>query len=267
MKRGCICNSVANDGRTEVVMKFLKPIVLFLVLLALGNCAELFSSKEKDNNEDLILAALLANSGTCGQSARSGAAGTGTRYNFFGCSGDAASTLLGLGFTAQNITFNGGLSGTSDASTLVTRASSLSSTGGDKKAGIEITYVLNNASATLKANLPSETSINGPGYLISDITIQKLVDNTASGFTKTASWSSSVGVEKTLCLEVHNETGAHIFGWEGSCDAVDRKNYQFEQSGVTVNVNGDRVGLRLNNAIVKSMTIYSSVIGEVGSFR
>lgn len=267
MKRGCICNSVANDRQTEVVMKFLQPIIIFSILLTLGNCAELFSSKDKDNNNDAILAALLSNSGTCGQSARSGAAGTGTRYNFFGCSGDATTTLLGLGFTAQNITFNGGLSGTSDTSTIVTRASSLSSTGGDKKAGIEITYVLNNASSSLKAILPSEINFNGPGFQMNATGIQKLVDNNATAFTTPGSWGSSVGVEKTLCLEVHNETGAHIFGWEGSCDAVNRGSYQFEEESVTVNVNGDRVALRLNHAVVKSLTIYSSVIGTAGSFR
>ncbi|MCW7504543.1 hypothetical protein [Leptospira paudalimensis] len=247
-------------------MNFLKPILVFVVFVSLGNCAELFSSKEKDNN-DVILAALLANSGTCGQSARSGAAGNGTRFNFFGCSGDATTTLLGLGFTAQNVTFNGGISGTSDASTIVTRASSLSSSGGSKKAGIEVTYVLNNASSTLKAILPGETNFNGPGFLISATTIQKLVDNTSSAFTKSATWGTSLGIEKTLCLEVHEESGAHIFGWEGSCDSVNRSSYQFEQDSVTVNVNGDRVGLRLNNVIVKSMTIYSSVIGTSGMIR
>ncbi|MBL0954157.1 MAG: hypothetical protein IBJ01_05260 [Leptospira sp.] len=247
-------------------MNFLKPILVFVVFVSLVNCAELFSSKEKDNN-DVILAALLANSGTCGQSARSGAAGNGTRFNFFGCSGDATTTLLGLGFTAQNVTFNGGISGTSDASTIVTRASSLSSSGGSKKAGIEVTYVLNNASSTLKAILPGETNFNGPGFLISATTIQKLVDNTSSAFTKSATWGTSLGIEKTLCLEVHEESGAHIFGWEGSCDSVNRSSYQFEQDSVIVNVNGDRVGLRLNNVIVKSMTIYSSVIGTSGMIR
>lgn len=263
MKRGCICNSVANDRQTEVVMKFLQPIIIFSILLTLGNCAELFSSKDKDNNNDAILAALLSNSGTCGQSARSGAAGTGTRYNFFGCSGDVTTTLLGLGFTAQNITFNGGLSGTSDASTIVTRGSSLSSSGGSKKAGIEITYVLNNASSILKANLPSEASINGPGFSIFATGANKLVNDAASAFDdKPASWSSSVGVEKILCLEVHEEgTGAHIFGWEGSCDTVNRNSYQFEQEDVALAVSGDRVALKLNNVVVKSMTIYSSVIG------
>lgn len=267
MKRGCICNSVAYDGQTEVVMKFLQSIFVCSVLFTLGNCAELFQSSKKNNNNDAILAALLGSGATCGQSARSGAAGTGTRYNFFGCSGDASAVLLGFGFTAQNVTFNGGLSGTSDASTIVTRASSLSATGGEKKAGIEITYVLNNASSTLKAILPGETNFNGPGFQINASGIQKLVDNVASALATPGSWGSSVGVEKTLCLEVHNETGAHIFGWEGSCDTVNRGSYQFEEESVTVNVDGDRVGLRINNAVVKSMTIYSSVIGTAGSFR
>ncbi|XDD47649.1 hypothetical protein AB3N60_06100 [Leptospira sp. WS39.C2] len=248
-------------------MKFLQLSILIIAFFTLGNCAELFQSTKKDNNNDAILAALFANNGTCGQSARSGAAGNGTRYNFFGCSGDASATLLGLGFTTQNITFNGGLSGTSDASTLITRASSLSATGGEKKAGIEITYVLNSGSSTLKAILPSDTSFGGPGFSISSTTVQKLVDNAASAFATPATWATSVGIEKTLCLEVHEENGAHIFGWEGSCDSVNRQTYQFEEESVVVNVNGDRIGLRLNNAIVKSMTIYSSVIGTSGMIR
>ncbi|TGL09275.1 hypothetical protein [Leptospira levettii] len=244
-------------------MNFLKPIIVFVVFVSLGNCAELFQASKKDNNNDAIFAALLANSGSCGQSARSGAAGNGTRYNFFGCSGDATTTLLGLGFTAQNVSFNGGLSGTSDASTIVTRASSLSSSGGSKKAGIEVTYVLINASSTLKAILPSESNFNGPGFSIFLTGANKLVNGTASAFDdKPASWSSSLGIEKTLCLEVHEEgSGAHIFGWEGSCDTVNRNAYQFEQEDVALTVSGDRVALRLNNVIVKSLTIYSSVIG------
>lgn len=270
MKRGCICNSVANDGRTEVVMKFLKPIVLFLVLLALGNCAELFSSKEKDSNEDLILAALFAGPG-CGPTAVSGAAGNGTKYNFAGCNGDANVVLSGFGFTVSGVSFNGGIQGTSNSSTIVTNASSLSETGNESKAGMEIVYVMSQSGSSIDAMLQTTSSLAGPGVRLSPTSAQWLNASVANAFgNKTGSpWASSVSVEKTVCLEVHKESGdAHIFGWSLPCNQVDRNNYEFEEKGATItDFSGDRIGLRISNAVVKSVTIYSSPIGAIDSFR
>lgn len=266
MKRGCICNSVANDGRTEVVMKFLKPIVLFLVLLALGNCAELFSSKEKDSNEDLILAFLAG--ARCPTSAVT-VPSNGTKYDFVNCSGDANLVLSGSGFQASNVTLSGGLVGTSNNSTIFTNASSLSNSGGNKKASIEIVYQLNSASSTISAILPSTTSLGGPGFLIQPTKADKIADGSSSAFgTAGTPWTSSVGQEKTLCLEVHEEgSGAHIFGWQGACAAVNRSTYEFEEEDVSVNLGGDRVALRINGATIKSITIYNQSIGAAGSFR
>lgn len=270
MKRGCICNSVANDRQTEVDMKFLQPFMIISMLFAFGNCAELFSSKDKDNNEDLILAALLAGPG-CGPTAVSGSAGNGTKYNFAGCTGDANVVLNGFGFTVNGVSFNAGIQGTSNSSTIVTNASNLSETGNESKAGIEVVYVMNQAGSSIDAMIQTTTSLAGPGVRLSPTSAQWLNATNAFAFgTKAGSpWASSVSVEKTVCLEVHNESGdAHIFGWSLPCNQVDRSNYEFEEDGATISdFSGNRVGLRINNAVIKSITIYSSVIGAVGSFR
>lgn len=266
MKRGCICNSVANDRQTEVDMKFLQPFMIISMLFAFGNCAELFSSKDKDNNEELILAILA---GTRCPSSAVTTPTTGTRYDFANCSGDANLALAGSGFQASNVTLSGGLVGTSNNSTIVTNASSLSNTGGNKKASIEIVYQLNSASSTISALLPATTSFGGPGFLIQPTKADKIADGSSSAFgTAGAPWTSSVGQEKTLCLEVHEEgAGAHIFGWQGACSTVDRGTYQFEEEDVSVNLAGDRVALRINGATIKTLTIYNQSIGTAGSFR
>ncbi|TGL72248.1 hypothetical protein [Leptospira jelokensis] len=252
-------------------MKFLQPFMIVSMLVAFGNCAELFSSKDKDNNEELILAALLAGPG-CGPTAVSGSAGNGTKYNFAGCSGDANTILSGFGFTVNGVTFNSGIQGTSSASTIVTNASSLSETGNESKAGIEVVYVMNQAGSSIDAMIQTTPSLAGPGVRLSPTSAQWLDASTASAFgTKAGSpWASSVSVEKSVCLEVHKESGkAHIFGWSVPCNSVaDRGNYEFDQEDATItNFSGDRVGVRINNAIIKSITIYSTAIGTNGSFR
>ncbi|TGL19206.1 hypothetical protein EHQ46_15565 [Leptospira yanagawae] len=247
-------------------MKFLQPFMIISMLFAFGNCAELFSSKDKDNNEELILAILA---GTRCPSSAVTTPTTGTRYDFANCSGDANLALAGSGFQASNVTLSGGLVGTSNNSTIVTNASSLSNTGGNKKASIEIVYQLNSASSTISALLPATTSFGGPGFLIQPTKADKIADGNSSVFGDlTSTWASSVGQEKTLCLEVHEEgSGAHIFGWQGACSTVDRGTYQFEEEDVSVNLAGDRVALRINGATIKTLTIYNQSIGTAGSFR
>ncbi|MGV3664508.1 MAG: hypothetical protein ACO1NV_00150 [Leptospira bouyouniensis] len=247
-------------------MKFLKPIMIFTVLFSLGNCAELFSSKE-DNNNDQVILALLA--GTRCPSTTVTTPTNGTRFDFANCSGDANLALSGSGFQASNVTLSGGLVGTSNNSTIVTNASSLSNSGGNKKASIEIVYQLNAASSSISAILPSTTSFAGPGFSLLPTTAQKLVDGTASAFGgAAATWGSSVGQDKTLCLEVHQEgAGAHIFGWQGACSTIDRGSYNFEEEDVVVSLGGDRIALRINGATIKSLTIYNQSIGTAGSFQ
>lgn len=257
MKRGCICNSVAYDGQTEVVMKFLQSIFVCSVLFTLGNCAELFQSSKGNNNEETLLA-LLAGA-RCPSSAVS-LPNTGTRFDFANCSGDANLVLAGSGFQASNVTLSSGLVGTSNNSTIITNASSLSNEGGAKKASIEIVYQMNSASSSISAILPSTTTFGGPGFFISPTTAQKIVNGASSAFGTVAApnWSSSVGQEKTLCLEVHEE---------GAGASVNRSVYEFEEDDVSVSIGGDRVALRINGATIKTLTIYNRSIGAAGSFR
>lgn len=265
MKRGCICNSVANACPTEVFMKFVKSISTLAILFSLSNCAELFSSKEDNNNDQLILALL---SGARCPSSTVTSPTNGTKFDFTNCTGDANLALAGSGFQVSNVTLSGGLVGTSNNSTILTNASSLSNSGGNKKASIEIVYQLNAASSTISAILPSTTTFTGPGFLLSATKADKIVNGISSAFgTPGTPWSSSVGQEKTVCLEIHEEgAGAHIFGWQGACATVDRGAYQFEEEDVVVSLAGDRVALRINGATIKSMTIYNQSIGTAGSF-
>ncbi|TGM81544.1 hypothetical protein EHR01_01720 [Leptospira mtsangambouensis] len=246
-------------------MKLTRFFLFSVFTLSVLNCAELFSSKEDQNDDQLILALLVG--ARCPTTSVSTPT-VGTRFDFTNCTGDANLALAGSGFQASNVTLSGGIVGTSNNSTIITNASSLSNSGGNKKASIEIVYQLNSASSTISAILPSTTSFGGPGFLIRDIRADKIVNGTSSAFgTAGAPWSSSVGQEKTLCLEIHEEgAGAHIFGWQGACATVDRSAYQFEEEDVIVILSGDRVALRINGATIKNMTIYNQSIGTAGSF-
>lgn len=266
MKRGCICNSVANDSPTEVFMKFAKIFLFSTILLSVMNCAELFQSDKKDNNDALY--ALLLNAGCTISDVSSPT--SGRKIDFTTCRGDANAALAASGLSSSSVSLSAGLVGTGSSSTIYSNASSLSSLGGEKKASIEIVYVLSQGDSSIDAILPSTTNLSGPGFHILPTTVNKIASNGSnSAFgTLARTWTSSVSAEKTLCLEVHQESGnAHIFGWESSCSLANRNTYQFEEDGVAADFGGDRIGLRINKATIKSITIYSSNIGTAGSFQ
>ncbi|TGK87119.1 hypothetical protein EHQ24_05875 [Leptospira noumeaensis] len=246
-------------------MKFVKLILCSTILLSLMNCAELFQKDKKDNNDALF--ALLLNAGCTISDVSSPT--SGRKIDFTACRGDANAALTASGFSSSSISLSGGLVGTGSTSTVYTNSSSLSSLGGDKKASIEIVYVLSQSDSSISAILPSTTNLSGPGFYISPTTVNKLTSNGSnSALTTPRVWSSSVSAEKILCLEVHQESGnAHVFGWESSCAAANRGTYQFEEDGVAADFGGDRIGLRINKATIKSITIYSANIGTSGSFQ
>ncbi|TGL37812.1 hypothetical protein [Leptospira perdikensis] len=247
-------------------MKFAKLFLFSTILLSVMNCAELFQSKdEKDNNDALF--ALLLNAGCTITNVS--APTSGRKIDFTVCRGDANAALAASGFTSSSVSLSGGLVGTGSNSTVYTTSSSLSSLGGDKKASIEIVYVLSQGDSSVDAILPSTTNLGGPGFHILPTTVNKIASNGSNSALNTPrTWSSSVSAEKTLCLEVHQESGnAHVFGWESSCSSANRGTYQFEEDGVSADFGGDRIGLRINKATIKSITIYSSNIGTSGSFQ
>lgn len=247
-------------------MKF-KLSMILLVLAVFGNCAELFNSEKDNNNDELLLLGLAAGQG-CPTTAVT-APEAGTRINFEACSPiDTGLALSATGFQSRNVTLSGGLVGTSGASNIVSLASRLSNVGGSKKATIEVVYRLNSASSRVDVHLIGTTNFNGPGIRLNPTGPQKLVDTVPSALG-TVSWASSVNTDKTVCLEVHEEgAGAHIFGWQGACASVNRGTYEFEEEDVVIpsGLGGDRVGLIVSGATVKSITIFTKNVGTAGSF-
>ncbi|MDZ4727508.1 MAG: hypothetical protein SH817_15225 [Leptospira sp.] len=246
-----------------------KNLLLFsITLLFTFNCAELFQKEEEDKTAETLLLA-LSNNAVCSAGTSISAQPTnGTRFDFTQCSGPSAAALKLAGFTASNVQLLGGIVGTGDTSTLIRDSSSLSSTGGEKKASIQITYVLAASDSTIDVILPSTTSFSGPTFQITPSEIKKKLATgaTSSLGGRAGSWASSLSQEKTLCLEVHNENGAHIFGWEGECSSVTRGTYGFEEASLSgFDFSGDRIALKINKATIKSLNIYSTNIGIAGS--
>lgn len=239
--------------------------------LFLCQCAEF--SKKKNNDDATTVAVLLAisNNAVCPSgSAISANPSNGTRFDFTACSGPATTALKLAGFTAANVVLSSGIVGTSNTSTVYTDASRLSSTGGDKKATVQISYVLSASDSTIDVVMPSTIGLSGATFQISPTDIKK---KSALGVTSTLGgkagiWTTSLGQEKTLCLEIHNENGAHMFGWQGACSAVARGSYEFEEVAVSgYDFSGDRIGLKINKGTIKSLNIYSTKIGTAGAIR
>lgn len=246
--------------------------LFFSSLFLLGQCAELTGGKESEDNSAETLLLALTNNAVCPSGTAIAAQPTnGTRYDFTQCSGPATAALKLAGFTASSdVQLIGGIVGGGNSSTIYRDSSSLSNSGGEKKASVQITYVLSNTDSTIDVVLPSTTSLSGPTFQITPGEIKKksATGTTSSLGGKAGVWASSVSQEKTLCLEVHSENGAHIFGWEGPCSSVSRTSYGFEEESVSgFDFSGDRIGLRINKATIKSLNVYSSNIGTSGSLR
>ncbi len=251
-------------------MNQIKLLILSSFLL-FSQCAELTGGKDKEDNTAEVLLLALSNNAVCPSGTAITAQPTnGTRFDFTQCSGPATAALKLAGFTATDVQLIGGIVGGGNSSTIVRDSSSLSSTGGEKKASIQITYVLSATDSTIDVVLPSTTSLSGPTFQItpSDIKKKSALGVTSSLGGKAGTWASSLNAEKTLCLEVHNENGAHIFGWEGACSSVARGTYGFEEESVSgFDFSGDRIALRINKATIRSLNVYSANIGTAGSFR
>lgn len=242
--------------------------MLFVLLGLIVNCAE-FQGKDEDNNEELqaILLA-LSNNAVCPTSAVSAAPTNGTRFDFTQCSGPASAALKLAGFTANEVQLIGGLVGSGNNSTIITDASRLSGSATEKKATIQITYVMNASDSTIDVIMPSNTSLSGATFQITTTELKKKLLNGTSALAKPGLWASSQGTEKTLCLEIHNENGAHMFGWNGPCASVNRGTYEFDEESVTgFDFSGDRIALRINKATVRSINIYNANIGTAGNIR
>lgn len=250
--------------------KFLNTILSIMVMLLILNCSELTGGDDDDNTAELAAAALLLNSGaggTCSTETLSSSYSTSrTKYNVSGCD---SSGLSGLGFPSSNI--SSGLKASSTEGTM----GSNGDLGESSKVNVEITYKIDSSDGYIDViGLASVSGSNptGPGIRLQSGSAQTLTaDGTAANFATGTAPSSTVGTQKTVCLEIHSEGGgAHIFGWDSNCDTASSAgslgSYTFESEDVATTINGQRVGFKMKNATMTSFTI-SNAIGTAGSIR
>lgn len=245
---------------------YLMKIHFLILLLTFVQCSELFNKSSSDNSKRNAAAGflLLSQSGGCTQaSVNTIGSTTRTEYNFSGV--NCVSGLATIGFVGENL--QPGLSGTSTSSRLASLTSF--ATSGGKKMNIEVTYTINSSSGYLDVigNASVSGSIaTGPTFRIKPNTISIVTSfgqETAIG-TGTVP-SSPVSTEKTICLEIHEENGAHMFGWNSACASVaNRATYDFEQESVVTTNPGSQVGFVLNNATLKKIIVSRGAIGTAG---
>ncbi len=241
-------------------------IYILILLFTFTQCSELFNKSSSDDSQRNAAAAflVLSQSGGCTQSSvNTIGSTTRTEYNFSGA--NCATGLAAIGFVGENL--SAGLTGSSTSS----RVASLTSfaTSGEKKMNIEVTYTINNSSGYLdvigNASVAG-TVATGPAFRIKSNTIgivSSLGVESAIG-TGTVP-SSPVGTEKTICLEIHEENGAHMFGWNSACASVaNRATYDFDQESVVTTNPGSQVGFVLNNATLKKIIVSRGAIGSSG---
>lgn len=237
--------------------------------MTLIQCAE---TKKSNTTQTALLASLLqactktSLTETISNSAKGVSSPYRTKFDFSNCSGDAVGQLINLGFTGKNLSLNSGLVGTDSESSLVSLGSFV--TGSAKKVNIEVTYTLLASTSSLEvrglatASSSASHKATGPGFQILPTGIKGLTDSGTVDLSSGSSEASAVNTEKTLCLEIHEENGAHILGWAKSCNSLttsERGTYTLNKEGISATI-GDKVNLVLNNARVKQFTI-SSFIG------
>ncbi|TGN17570.1 hypothetical protein [Leptospira idonii] len=239
--------------------------LLALILFA-ANCAE-FGKKKKDNDDLNSLLLVAAGAAGCpAEQSVSASPTVGRKFNLVPCSGDAVSALSVLGFNASNVAFAGGVIGTSDSSTILSKGS-FNALDGREKTTIEVTYSINSVSGYLDVVMRSN-SVNGAAFHITTTKVQTKAPNTGAtaDFTKTTNFALTSFTDNTLCLEMHKEgAGLHVLGWKTACASVNRAVPDFEEEDFGSNT-GAQIGFRLSGATLKSFTAYD-VVGTVTSFQ
>ncbi|MCB1178533.1 MAG: hypothetical protein KDK36_13185 [Leptospiraceae bacterium] len=245
----------------------MKLLLNLIILLFFYNCSELFtkSDNSEEQRNNAILGYLVISQGGCtSQSAASIGSTQRTEYTFTG-SNCNTSSLPAIGFTGENV--SPGLIGTSTASKLASSGSFTLS--GEKKMNIEVTYTINSSSGYLdvvgNASVSGSTA-TGPTFRIKSSTISIITSGGVETAIGTGSPPSSpVGTEKTICLEFHEENGAHMFGWNSACSAIsNRSSYDFDQEAVSTTNPGSSIGFILNNVTLKKIIVSKGAIGNAG---
>ncbi|MEM7184604.1 MAG: hypothetical protein AAF518_27155 [Spirochaetota bacterium] len=242
----------------------MKKLISILVVLQLFSCDQ--STDNNDNQTAAALAFLATQNSTtsCLSTSSDTTTFSGVTRTAYSISG-TCSTDLGASFTADSLTTTGG--------TIVagsTTGRMATSSGSDDEMNVEITYTLNDSSGSItvltNGSASGATMSGGTGFYITPSNVAA-ISNTGSTSTLPSSPSSTVGTTYTLCLEVHNESGIHVFGWSKACSSLttaERGSYEFEIEGFTSTFSDKAVGFVLQNATISSFTISTGAIGTAG---
>ncbi|MDX1961274.1 MAG: hypothetical protein SFU98_22085 [Leptospiraceae bacterium] len=241
-------------------------IILILVALFATNC----ETKKSNNNNGAIAAFLLSSQNGCSTSSAASIAGV-SRTSFSFPSNCTSAGLAAIGFTGSNLNSDSkGITGTGTSSAMASLADFKPT--GEKKQNIEVTFTLNASDAYLEV-IGNATTIgsvaSGPRFRVKPTTITILNQNASGEATIGKSPpAAGTGTERTYCLEIHEENGAHMFGWSKACSdlsTTERGNYEFDTDGFSSTNPGSKVGFILNKASIKSMIISSGKIGTSGA--
>ena len=237
-----------------------KFIPLLILLTIFFQCAE----RKKSNSNSSLLGGLLLlqNSSPCPGVASATAIGSVSRteYSFTSCNSGTVT-----GFTSENISASSGITGTTANSRLASIA-----TFGTEKVNIEVTFTLNSSGGYLDViglGLSSSASISGPGYRVSESGIKYFsLGGTPTAIATGVTPSTALNTQKTYCLELHKENGAHLFGWSKACaEVTNRASYEFDQESITTSTPGNNIGFVLSGSTLKKIIVSTGAIGTSGS--
>ena len=240
-------------------MNLLKFSPHLMALFIFINCAE---SKSSNSTSLLGAYSILKGCNTTATTVSSIGSTTRTQYDFTLCNNPSALA----GFSVTNI--NAGFSGSSSNSKLSSTGTYGSSA---FKVNIEVTYILNSSASYLDIiamGSGTGTELTGPGFRISPSDVKYTpTSGSPTSFGTGSTPSSTVGVSKSLCLEVHQEgSGSHIFGWDGACSLVsNRGTYTFDQENVVGSISDRKIGFTLNNVILSKIIVSNGELGTAGS--
>lgn len=247
----------------------MKHLILFFIIISLWNC-EVFKGKSKKDNSAAAAALFLASQGGCTQSSTASIGGA-TRTVFSVSGANCPSGLSAIGFTGEGL--SAGLTGSGTSSRLASTGTFTA--GGEKKMNIELTFSLTDSSGYIDVIGNASTSgaaAAGPALRIktSGIDAYASGSSAAAALDAGGSTASPVNTEKTYCLEFHEESGVHMFGWTKSCSQLtdaQKGSYEINKEGLSSANPGSKMGFVLNKAVLKSFTVTSGKIGTAGSIQ
>ncbi len=231
---------------------------IFIISLIIFNCE---GSKSKKDNGAALALLLLQGGASCTSSSTTAIANPGnvssparTNYDVSGCN---QSSLSSIGFSGQNVT--AGLTGTSTTSVIASTGNVLSA----DDVNIEVTFTLNSSNAYLDVvgrSTGSPSSLSGPKVRITSSTVQAggtsgNLSNLGGGIL-----STPVGQSKTYCIDIHQETDAHIILFPSSCATVAQKGAPYSYDAeVATTFPGRGLGFVLNGVTITNFKVGTKI--------